>query len=84
MTATPQRLRLIALIEAACRAGARVRRACKLVRLSVRTLERWRAPSQPHELPAPILAPSADRAWRDCDGPSRLTTSSPPRRWRAP
>ena len=60
MTATPQRLQLIALIEAACRAGARVRKACALVGLSVRTLERWRVPSpplQPLQSPRPTELP---------------------------
>lgn len=76
MTASSQRQQLIALIEAACRAGARVRRACKLVGLSVRTLERWRAPSQPrpqpHELCAPLLAPScpSERAQGDAPPPA--------------
>ena len=115
MTATPQRLRLIALIEAACRAGARVRKACELVGLSVRTLERWRVPLQPLQplqllqplqplqplqletqpkvqpqtpqeaLPAPILAPLADRRVAGLRRPfTPHNKLSPTGRWRAP
>ena len=42
MTAPLQRLQLLGLIEAACRAGAGLMRACALIGLSVRTVERWR------------------------------------------
>lgn len=47
MTTCAQRASLLALIEQAWRSGARLRVACDLVGLHVRTLERWRrAPRQ--------------------------------------
>ena len=42
MTTCAQRASLLALIEQACCSGARLRVACDLVGLHVRTLERWR------------------------------------------
>ena len=53
MTAPLQRLQLLGLIEAACRAGAGLMRACALIGLSVRTVERWRMQPLQIELEAP-------------------------------
>lgn len=36
--------RVIALIDEACQAGARLRKACKVLGLSARTVQRWRKP----------------------------------------
>lgn len=44
MTTCAQRIALLALIEHACCSGARLRMACDLVGLHVRTVERWRRP----------------------------------------
>jgi len=44
MTCTQQRQTLLALIEQACQAGARLHIACKLIGLSARTVQRWLAP----------------------------------------
>ena len=44
MTTCAQRTSLLALIEQACCSGARLRVACDLVGLHVRTVERWRRP----------------------------------------
>lgn len=43
MTHPEQRQSLLGLIEAACTAGARLGRACKLIGLSARTVQRWQA-----------------------------------------
>ena len=44
MTSTHQRQTLLALIEQACLAGARLHVACTLIGLSARTVQRWLAP----------------------------------------
>lgn len=48
MTPCAQRASLLALIEQACHSGARLRVACDLVGLHVRTLERWRHANGQH------------------------------------
>lgn len=58
MTAPLQRQQLLGLIETACRAGARLMRACALVGLSGRTVERWRMQSLQTEIKAPSGSPS--------------------------
>ena len=63
-----QRQHISTLVEAAARAGARVRAACALLGLSVRTLERWRAPAPTAtattgpQTPTPILVSADQRA----------------------
>lgn len=43
MTSLPQRKRIVTLIDEAVAAGARRFRACEVIGLTVRTLQRWRA-----------------------------------------
>jgi len=44
MIALDMRLQLLALLTEACKAGARWARACALIGLSVRTVQRWQRP----------------------------------------
>ncbi len=41
----PERMQALGLVEAACASGARKQKACELLGISVRTLERWQKPS---------------------------------------
>ncbi len=45
MTSPQQRIHFMALITQACTAGARLHKACAVVGLSARTLQRWTGPS---------------------------------------
>ena len=42
MISTPDRRRIITLINEAVEAGARLRKACDALNLSMRTIQRWR------------------------------------------
>ena len=42
MISTPDRRRIITLINEAVAAGARLLRACDVLNLSIRTIQRWR------------------------------------------
>lgn len=57
MTTLPQRHQLLALIDAAVTAGAREARACAVVGLTARTLQRWRhTPAQGDRRPERVQA----------------------------
>lgn len=49
MIALPERQKLLEWVNDAVAAGARQHKACALVGLSARTLQRWRQPAQPRE-----------------------------------
>ena len=42
MISTPDRRRTITMINEAIEAGARLRKACDVLNLSIRTIQRWR------------------------------------------
>ena len=46
MTTCKHRQSLLALIQQACDSGARLQKACALIGLGTRTVQRWRRPEK--------------------------------------